>query len=90
MASVTYDHVTKKFGDFTALNDLNIKIEDKEFLVLVGPSGCGKTTALRCLAGLEEDFERPGSDWRPCGQRCCLPKIATSPWCSSRMLCTPT
>ncbi len=33
MASVTYDHVTKKFGDFTALNDLNIEIEDKEFLV---------------------------------------------------------
>lgn len=54
MASVTYDHVWKKFGDFIALNDLNISIEDKEFLVLVGPSGCGKTTALRCLAGLEE------------------------------------
>ena len=54
MASVTYDHVSKKFGDFTALNDLNIAVNDKEFLVLVGPSGCGKTTALRCLAGLEE------------------------------------
>jgi multiple sugar transport system ATP-binding protein len=54
MAGVTYEHVTKKFGDFTALNDLDINIEDKEFLVLVGPSGCGKTTALRCLAGLEE------------------------------------
>lgn len=54
MASVTYEHVTKKFGDFVALNDLNIEIDDKEFLVLVGPSGCGKTTALRCLAGLEE------------------------------------
>ncbi len=54
MASVSYDHVFKKFGDFTALNDLNINVEDKEFLVLVGPSGCGKTTALRCLAGLEE------------------------------------
>ena len=51
MASVTYDHVEKKFGEVTALKDLNIKIEDKEFLVLVGPSGCGKTTALRCLAG---------------------------------------
>jgi len=57
MASVTYDHVSKKFGDFTALNDLNINVEDKEFLVLVGPSGCGKTTALRCLAGLEEVSE---------------------------------
>jgi multiple sugar transport system ATP-binding protein len=54
MASVTYEHVFKKFGDFTALNDLDIEIADKEFLVLVGPSGCGKTTALRCLAGLEE------------------------------------
>ena len=54
MASVTYDHVTKQFGDVVAVNDLDIKIEDKEFLVLVGPSGCGKTTALRLLAGLEE------------------------------------
>jgi multiple sugar transport system ATP-binding protein len=55
MANVTYDHVTKKFkGDVIALNDLDIKIADKEFLVLVGPSGCGKTTSLRCLAGLEE------------------------------------
>jgi multiple sugar transport system ATP-binding protein len=54
MASVTYDHVTKRFGDVVAVNDLDIIIEDKEFLVLVGPSGCGKSTALRCLAGLEE------------------------------------
>ena len=57
MASVTYDHVYKKFGDVIAVNDLNIHIADKEFLVLVGPSGCGKTTALRCLAGLEEITE---------------------------------
>jgi multiple sugar transport system ATP-binding protein len=54
MASVTYDHVTKRFGEVTAVNDLNIQIDDKEFLVLVGPSGCGKSTALRCLAGLED------------------------------------
>ena len=54
MASVIYDHVYKRFGDVIAVNDLNIQIADKEFLVLVGPSGCGKTTALRCLAGLEE------------------------------------
>jgi multiple sugar transport system ATP-binding protein len=54
MASVTYDRVTKRFGDVVAVNDLNIEIQDKEFLVLVGPSGCGKSTALRCLAGLEE------------------------------------
>src|SRR5512142_1310544 len=54
MASVTYDHVTKKFGEMVAVDNLDISVDDKEFLVLVGPSGCGKTTALRCLAGLEE------------------------------------
>jgi multiple sugar transport system ATP-binding protein len=54
MASVTYDHVTKKFGEVIAVNDFNVEIKDKEFLVLVGPSGCGKTTALRLVAGLEE------------------------------------
>lgn len=57
MASVTFDHLYKKFGEVIAVNDLNIFIEDKEFLVLVGPSGCGKTTALRCLAGLEDASE---------------------------------
>jgi multiple sugar transport system ATP-binding protein len=54
MASVTYDHVTKEFGNVRAVNDLNMEIADKEFMVFVGPSGCGKTTALRLLAGLEE------------------------------------
>jgi multiple sugar transport system ATP-binding protein len=54
MATVTYDHVSKRFGDVTAVNDLNLAVRDSEFLVLVGPSGCGKTTALRMLAGLEE------------------------------------
>ena len=57
MASVTYEHVTKRFGDVVAVNDLDIHIEDKEFLVFVGPSGCGKTTSLRLLAGLEEVTE---------------------------------
>ena len=54
MATVTYDHITKKFGDVSAVKDLNLQVRDEEFLVLVGPSGCGKTTALRMLAGLEE------------------------------------
>ena len=53
MSGVTYDHVVKRFGDVTAVNDLTIQVADKEFLVLVGPSGCGKSTALRLLAGLE-------------------------------------
>ncbi len=57
MASVTYEHVTKTFGEVVAVNDLDIEIDDKEFLVFVGPSGCGKTTSLRLLAGLEEITE---------------------------------
>src|SRR5690242_136104 len=54
MAQVTFEHVMKKYGDVLAVNDLNLDIRDKEFLVLVGPSGCGKSTALRMIAGLEE------------------------------------
>lgn len=54
MAEVRFEHVTKRFGDVVAVNDLNLEIHDKEFLVLVGPSGCGKSTALRLLSGLEE------------------------------------
>ena len=54
MAGVTLDHLSKKYGEVTAVNDLNIQIRDQEFLVLVGPSGCGKSTALRMIAGLEE------------------------------------
>src|SRR5204863_6639705 len=54
MATVTFDHVTKRYGDVIAVNDLNLEIGDGEFMVLVGPSGCGKTTSLRMIAGLEE------------------------------------
>ena len=57
MASVTFQSVTKRFGDVTAVDRLDLDIADKEFLVLVGPSGCGKSTTLRMLAGLEEATE---------------------------------
>ena len=57
MATVTFDHVWKRYGDVVAVNDFNLEIQDEEFLVLVGPSGCGKTTALRMVAGLEEISE---------------------------------
>jgi multiple sugar transport system ATP-binding protein len=54
MATVTFEHVTKKYGEVLAVDDLNLEINDGEFMVLVGPSGCGKTTSLRMIAGLEE------------------------------------
>jgi multiple sugar transport system ATP-binding protein len=54
MATITFEHVTKRFDETVAVSDLDIEVADGEFLVLVGPSGCGKTTALRMLAGLED------------------------------------
>jgi multiple sugar transport system ATP-binding protein len=57
MAQLELSHVSKTFGDFYAVHDLNLKVGEGEFVVLVGPSGCGKTTALRMVAGLEEISE---------------------------------
>ena len=54
MANVTLKNLVKKFDDVIAVNNVNLEIKDKEFVVLVGPSGCGKTTTLRLIAGLEE------------------------------------
>lgn len=54
MARVLLDNVTKRFGNVIAVNEANLDILDKEFVVLVGPSGCGKSTTLRMVAGLEE------------------------------------
>jgi multiple sugar transport system ATP-binding protein len=54
MAELEFLHVSKSYGDTPAVRDLNLKIGEGEFVVLVGPSGCGKTTALRMVAGLEE------------------------------------
>ena len=57
MASVTYSHIYRRWGDVVAVNDFNLDVADKEFMVFVGPSGCGKSTSLRLLAGLEEISE---------------------------------
>ncbi len=54
MGTVTYDDITKKYGNEIAVENLNLDIEDGEFVTLVGPSGCGKSTSLECVAGLTE------------------------------------
>jgi putative spermidine/putrescine transport system ATP-binding protein len=55
MAYLELQHLHKEFGDFTAIQEIDVALEPGEFLSLLGPSGCGKTTALRIVAG----FERP-------------------------------
>lgn len=52
--SITVQNVTKNFGNFRALNDINLEIESGELVALLGPSGCGKTSLLRIIAGLEK------------------------------------
>jgi multiple sugar transport system ATP-binding protein len=54
MARVVLERIEKSYGPVPAVTDLDLAIEDKEFVVLVGPSGCGKSTTLRLVAGLEE------------------------------------
>lgn len=54
MGRVVLEGVTKRFGDTVAVDDLDLVVDDEEFLVLLGPSGCGKSTALRMIAGLED------------------------------------
>ncbi len=54
MASISLKKVSKRWGDFVGVQEFDLEIADKEFLVLLGPSGCGKTTTMRMIAGLEE------------------------------------
>jgi multiple sugar transport system ATP-binding protein len=54
MAEVVLRNVNKRWGDFIGVDDFDLTIADREFLVLLGPSGCGKTTTMRMIAGLED------------------------------------
>src|SRR5579875_3472111 len=53
MSMVSLSHLTKRFGSFTAVDDVSLEIRTGEFLTLLGPSGCGKTTLLRMISGFE-------------------------------------
>jgi len=57
MPKITLENVTKRFDKFVAVQNLNMVIEDRDFITLLGPSGCGKTTTLRMIAGLETPTE---------------------------------
>ena len=52
-----FENVTKRFGDFVAVNNVTLDIYEREFFALLGPSGCGKSTLLRMLAGFEKPTE---------------------------------
>ena len=57
MATVRLDHITKRFDDVTAVDDVSMEIEDGEFVTFVGPSGCGKSTTMETVAGLTQPTE---------------------------------
>ena len=77
MVEVDLNHIYKKYegNDRYSVNDFDLHIKDKEFIVFVGPSGCGKSTTLRMVAGLEDISKG-------------TLKIETLPWFSKTMLCT--
>lgn len=56
MATLELQHLTKKFGDFTAVDDMNLSVAEGEMIALLGGSGCGKITTLRMIAGFTEPF----------------------------------
>ena len=55
MSDVVLEKVSRHFGDFAAVSDVDLRVAEGEFVTLLGPSGCGKTTTLRMVAGLEQN-----------------------------------
>ena len=95
MPEIRLEHITKRWGRFYAVDDLDLVIQDNAFVTLLGPSGCGKTTILRMIAGLET----PTTGRITIGIRWCLTVIwaSMSPptngrWasCSRTTPCGPT
>ena len=95
MPEIKLEHVTKRWGKFYAVDDLDLVIENNSFVTLLGPSGCGKTTTLRMIAGLET----PTSGTSPSATRWSLtltwastsrPTSGKWAFCSRTMPCGPT
>jgi multiple sugar transport system ATP-binding protein len=61
MAEIQLRNISKRWGSFVGVDNFDLTIADREFLVLLGPSGCGKTTTMRMIAGLEDATE--GEIW---------------------------
>ena len=90
MANLSFQNIKKVYDNsVVAVQEFNLEIADKEFIVLVGPSGCGKSTTLRMVAGLEEITGGPYST--SAGKRSIplLPRTGISPWSSRTMPSTP-
>ena len=82
MAEIELRKVSKSWGSFVGVENFDLTVADKEFLVLLGPSGCGKTTTMRMIAGLEDVSDGAiAFDGQVINGL--EPKTATSPWCSS-------
>ena len=78
MAAIELDQLTKVYADGTrAVHELDLDVEDGEFVVFVGPSGCGKTTALRMIAGLEDITGGDGAGRRRTSSTTCRRRPAT-------------
>ena len=90
MAEVKIDKLCKSFGAVEVLNDIDLTVEDGDFVVLVGPSGCGKSTLLRIIAGLEPVTSGEHDHRRQDRSTTCRRPSAKSPWCSSPTRSTRT
>ena len=85
---VKFENVEIKYGNFVAMNNLNLDIKEGEFFTFLGPSGCGKTTSLRALVG----FIKPSKEefwWLERISRICRWRAGISEWYSRAMPCSP-